>query len=183
MANRLTQDFSENVALATFPTRTPRLKFVRKDRALADSEEAHQLGQALGASVPASWPIPCPGPFGGHEALHWSNYYMVLTDTPEGHALVGIAGAALWDTEDGTLEFGGILAPEYRGAGLAEEIPSIIRDWALSHPQINRVVCDSPTEYPGLVKSLERAGFSKTEEVPGPGFGRFVAMVNESTGP
>jgi RimJ/RimL family protein N-acetyltransferase len=183
MSMHRTQDFSENSLLASFPSSTNRLKLVRRDRQLASAEggQNSDFSKAIGAAVPPSWPPTFHGPLDGRERLAWNNYYLILTGDEGGPALVGFAGAALWPAEERTIEFGAVVVPEFGGRRLGEELASAVGDWAVSQPDIDRVICDAPAGHGGIAKSFERSGFSKMVEVPGPGFERFVRFVGTRT--
>lgn len=80
--------------------------------------------------------------------------------------------------EHKTIQVGTALIPEYHGQRLGEEVIAALAQWGLSQAGISRMICDIPGDRLASAKSLERAGFSKTQEPPGRDFIRFEVATS-----
>ena len=161
---------------ADFPATTERLTLVQREQKHADAEggSATELSAMLSAEVPQSWPPPfVSAPVGG-EGVTWRNQYVIHTAGGERPTLIGLSGVARWPAEERMIQVGCGVVPEYHGRRIGEEVVGALATWALSQPDVDRVFCDIPEDHVASAKSLERAGYSKADEVPSVGFVRFV---------
>lgn len=156
--------------------RTRRLELVPATVPLLDAElgTREELGDLLGAIVPADWP-PGEHDRGAVEAFRalllerpeaagWCVWYAILPQ-PAGRVLIGSGGYFGPPDASGTVEIGYSILPAYRARGFATELTRALVDRALSVPGVARVVAHTTRDNVGSVKVLERCGF----RVVGPG--------------
>jgi ribosomal-protein-alanine N-acetyltransferase len=133
---------------------------------LADRELAAGL---LGATLPPEWPQPDlldllpilaaadPEPSGfGAWAMVERASNMVVGD-------LGFLGPP----EDGLVEIGFSVLPDWRRRGYATEAVRTLLAWAVQQPSVREVVARSDADNIGSAGVLEGAGFSRTGEADG----------------
>jgi hypothetical protein len=161
-------------SLSNLPVSTGRLTLIPEEPGHGGMlEEGKQVSKLFSAQVPESWPPAAVEP-PTKDAIGWKRLYLSQTGSDGQKRIVGIAGIGLWPAANRTVQVGAALVPEYQGQRLGEEIVADLGRWALSQPQYDSVVCDVPDDHLASAKSLERAGYVKSEEAPAPGFARFV---------
>jgi len=126
----------------------------------AEGDDRARFGALLAARVPESWPPELYDDDARQwtlraveespDAAGWWMYY-VVGDEPGGRELVGVVGYKGPPTEDGTVEVGYGVLPEYRRRGYATEATRALIDRAFGFPHVTRVVAET---YPHLVPSL-----------------------------
>jgi hypothetical protein len=175
-----TNFFSARQVPPNLPARTKRLSFIPITGSLADAEvnDRQMLSRSIAAEVPNSWPPAHVAPPGLEAPADWTNFYLTCADGSNHSILVGFAGVKRWSLEHKTIQVGTALIPEYHGQRLGEEVVAALAQWGLSQPGISRIICDIPGDHLASAKSLERAGFSKTQESPGRDFIRFEVKTS-----
>lgn len=114
-----------------------------------------QLGTSLAVSVPAGWRpdvldiLPAGDPDFGPRAI-------LDRDEKE---LLGTAGFTGGPDSDGTVELGYEVAPGHRRRGYATEAAAALTRWALSQPDVARVIAATDAGNPASIRVLERVGF------------------------
>ncbi len=132
--------------------------------ALADRDAAERF---LGAAIPGSWPdseftglLKVYGPWIAEDAdrLGYGPWLLVASDED---SVVGSAGFMGTLPQNGAIELGYGVHPDYRSRGYATEASQALIDWGLSQPSVDRVVakCD-PGNSPS-VRVLEKAGMAR----------------------
>ncbi|HKP74213.1 MAG TPA: GNAT family N-acetyltransferase [Longimicrobiaceae bacterium] len=126
----------------------------------AEGDDRARFAALLEAAVPESWPPELYDEDARQwtlraveetpDAAGWWMYY-VVGDEPGGRELVGVVGYKGPPTEDGTVEVGYGILPEYRRRGYAVEATRALIGRAFGFPQVTRVVAET---YPHLVPSL-----------------------------
>ena len=131
-----------------------------------DRETAARL---VGATLPAAWPAPdlldiLPIQAAAGPADEGYGIWVMIERETNG--VVGDIGF-LGPPADGGVEVGFSVLPEQRRRGYATEAAALLVAWALSQPDVNRVVarCDADNE--GSIATLERVGFTRTRQVDG----------------
>jgi RimJ/RimL family protein N-acetyltransferase len=132
-------------------------------------DDRESLSRELGAHVPENWPPPLldqdamdftakyldenPGAGG------WTFYFIVLParDTGE-RTLVGCGGFKGKPTEDGAVEIGYAMLPEFQRAGYATEAAGAFVRWAFSQPQVARVIAETYPELRPSIRVMEKNG-------------------------
>ena len=166
--------FSLSESFANFPSSTERLTLLPENAEHGGIlAEGTQVSNHFSATVPESWPPTAVEP-PTKDAIEWKRFYLSHSGPDGKKSVVGIAGFGMWSPEKKTAQVGAALVPEYLGKRLGEEIVAALGKWALSQPQFDSVVCDVPADHPSSAKSLERAGYVKSQEAPAPGHLRFV---------
>lgn len=170
--------------MAAMRLASPRLDLVAATPALVSAELAghDDLGRALGAEVPASWP---PELYdrgaaeqalkqlvaGGPDEVGWGLWYLVRRGDRAGGGgrpvAIGICGFKGQPMDDGTVEIGYSVTPEHQRQGYASEAVRTLLEWAFSWPTVMRVIAETYPELEPSIRVLERSGFRHTGDGSG----------------
>ncbi len=149
----------------------------------ADRDRSPQLAALLGAVVPTEWPsedyaeaLPVfvqemelrP------EVAGWWVYYWVRK-AAEGapRVLVGGGGFRGCPSDDGLVELGYGIIPEYQGLGYATEAAFALIAFAFGHPRVEAVFADTLGDNMPSRHVLEKLGFRLVGEGAEPGTVRY----------
>lgn len=138
---------------------------------VCELETPDKLSNVLNARVPLGWP---PGEYdrgaqeffkerlaeGGERAIGWYTWYAVRRATNEGDAVVvGACGYTGPPDEQGVVEIGYSVLPEFEGRGYATEMAVALTHHAFSYEQVRLVIARTdPTNVPSQ-KVVQKAGF------------------------
>jgi [ribosomal protein S5]-alanine N-acetyltransferase len=138
----------------------------------AELAGASVFGALLKAAVPASWP---PGEYdepaqhffldclrtAGDAGVGWYGWYAIRAADTEAPATV-VAGGGYFGppTEEGVVELGYSVCPEWRGRGYATELASELAAHAAGQPGVTRVLAHTTAANPASIRVLERSGFA-----------------------
>ena len=164
-----------------------RLQFVPASIALCDAEEqgAAAVAQALGATVPASWPPPVFEPddvarvrrqlVADPSAIRWTLYYLLRRAASEGElpVLVGIAGYVAPPAPDGVVEIGYAIAPEFQRVGFATEAVRALLRHAFADRGVRVVVATTFAMLHPSIRVLQKSGFVEVSHAADTGLMRF----------
>jgi [ribosomal protein S5]-alanine N-acetyltransferase len=149
---------------------TARMRLVPRTAELTRAEIADRAAFAalLRATVPANWPpdlladaLPwflqqletAPDQVGW---LDWYGLVRGIGDQPD--ALVA-SGGFLGSPQDGTVEVGYSVLPQFQRQGLATEMVAALVDWALAQAGVQQVVAEAHADNTPSVRLLGRLGF------------------------
>lgn len=134
------------------------------------------LALALDAELPAEWPpeqvtrevieefitrmTAEPGRMSGF-------YWVLRSDGSTPRVLIGSGGFLLHD--EGVMELGYSVLPEWQGKGYTTEAVGILVDWAFTCAHARIIVAYTYPELPASVRVLEKNGFRFTGEGPAEG--------------
>lgn len=148
---------------------TNRLKLVAGTEELAEAEikDKGKFAELLVASIPETWPPDnlkdvqdfFLGLYKEHQDWEsWLTWYAVRTDTdyPVLCGGIGFKGPA---DEQGMVEIGYSVLPEYQGEGLATEMVNGIVRWAYRQPSVKQVEAEVNTENKASIRVLEKNNF------------------------
>ena len=145
-----------------------------------------QLTTLLDAKVSASWP---PGEYdrdamlffrdclekGGEEVVGWYGWYAIRAADAQGpRALVGAGGYFGPATNDGTVEIGYSVLPEWRRRGYASELVQALVANAFTFAHVQRVIAHTTQTNIASLGVLRRCGFQAAGSGAEPGHLRFV---------
>ena len=167
--------------------RTVRLDLVaaRLEHLAAELANLQQLGQLLGAEILASWP---PGEFDrfaityfhdrlacdGESAAPWYAWYAIRRATADVPAtLIASGGYFGPPSNDGTVEIGYSVVPEWRRHGYATEMVGGLLSRLADTPGINRVLAECDVQNVASIGVLTRCGFRRIGKGHEPHFDRF----------
>lgn len=139
---------------------------------------------AIAVTHEAVWP---PAPF-ERQALEWASHS--LRHDPQGQGwygwallanegerapprLVGIAALIGRPDDDGDVELAFGLLPEFRGRGYGGETVDTLAAWAFANGA-RRVIVHLDAEDAHAARTLQRSGFTDTNEPPYPGVARWA---------
>jgi ribosomal-protein-alanine N-acetyltransferase len=167
--------------------RTGRLDLVAATSAHLEAElvSPARLGSLLGANVPEGWP---PGEYDrpavefflarlteNPGAEGWYGWYAIERAADGRPAtLVGAGGYFGPPGDDGTVEIGYSILPDFRGRGFATELVQALIARAFATPGVGRVIAHAFPENIGSAKVLERTGFVPAGPGREPGTVRYV---------
>jgi [ribosomal protein S5]-alanine N-acetyltransferase len=149
----------------------------------AEMEDRDRLAFLLGAQIPYNWPmdeylevIPIflealridPPPLG------WQSWYWLKKEaSPEKPTLIGGGGFLGEPDLAGSVEIGYSVLPQYRRLGYATEGARGLITWAMTHPQVRRIVAETEPSNEHSVRILTKLGFFPCVEAARPGMSRF----------
>ena len=126
------------------------------------------LGQALNAEVPKEWPpeeLADALPWfleqlkANPELAGWLGWYgLLLRGSGELPLLVG-SGGFFGLPEEGTVEVGYSVLPQFQRRGYATEMVGALVEWALSQPTVHRVVAETKSDNVASLGVLNKLGF------------------------
>jgi ribosomal-protein-alanine N-acetyltransferase len=162
-------DIMDNIETARMRLTAATAEMVRWE--IADHDA---LGRALGAVVPGDWPPELiaealPWFAGRLEAdpdlQGWLIWYGIVRGTSiEPDRLAG-SGGFIGPPAAGIVEVGYSFLPAFYRQGYGTEMIGALVDWALSHPEVQRVAAEADAKNIASVRLLQRLGFAET----GPG--------------
>jgi [ribosomal protein S5]-alanine N-acetyltransferase len=154
----------------------PRLVLVPATAELVRMEISDRaaLGRALGAAVPDNWPpelLADALPWFADQLeadpvkVGWLCWYGVLRGEGDDPAALAASGGFTGPPTEGSVEMGYSVLPQFQGRGLATEMAAALVAWALSHPDVSRVVAEVSAQNTPSLRLLRRIGF--VERGPG----------------
>ena len=163
---------------------TRRLTLIAATVALARAELCDRAAFAdlLGAVVPQSWPPQStadalPLFLGWLEAapqhVGWFGWYALCRDIcASGQVLVG-GGGFLGPPQDGVVQLGYSVLPEFQRRGYATEMVRGLATWAFVQSGVRVIAAETEWANPASVRVLERAGFQAAGAATDPAGTRF----------
>ena len=170
---------------------TRRLTLIAATVALARAELCDRAAFAdlLGAVVPQSWPPQSaadalPLFLGWLEAapqhVGWFGWYALCRDIcASGQVLVG-GGGFLGPPEDGVVQMGYSVLPEFQRRGYATEMVRGLATWAFVQSGVSVIAAETEWPNPASVRVLERTGFQPAGAATDPAGMRFELRVAPS---
>lgn len=164
-----------------------RLELIPATAALCEAEARgpSEVGRALGARVPKSWPPPVFEP-DDVERVHrqlerapagqsWTLYYLILREAvPSGvHELVGIAGYIGPPSAAGAVEIGYAIATEHQRRGYATEAVQALLKQAFDHAEVEVVTATTYATLEPSIGVLRKTGFTLVGQEPATGLLRY----------
>ena len=96
----------------------------------------------------------------GPEEAGWWCWYYVLHDRGAGQrVLIGNGGFKGRPTDDGMVEIGYSMLPQFRDSGYATEAVRALVAWAFEDPRVKRVIAETARDNAASSRVLNRAGF------------------------
>jgi RimJ/RimL family protein N-acetyltransferase len=121
-----------------------------------------ELEPMLNVTVPDSWPTFPESMPHGYEilksdpaSLNWGFHFFIHTID---RVLIGEGGFKGKPDEEGVVEIGYALVPEYRQRGFATEAARGLTDYAFSHPEVTSVQAHTLTDGTASINVLKKLG-------------------------
>jgi [ribosomal protein S5]-alanine N-acetyltransferase len=169
------------------PIFSTRLRIIPATVALARAEidDRDEFSRLLGASVPDNWPpesladalplflewiVAAP------DRVGWFGWY-ALSINDDILVLVG-GGGFKGPPKDGIVEVGYSVLPQFQKLGYATEIAGALVRWALSQPDVKRIVAETEWANPASVRVLCKVGFRPAGSATAAGGERFEFVGN-----
>lgn len=172
---------------------TARMRLVPATVALARAEltDRAEFARLLSAAVPDQWPpeilanaLPLFLEWieASPDRIGWYVWYAMTpapgkaSDRSTGHAadILIAAGGFKGPPQDGTVEIGYSVLPQFQNHGYATEMVRALVDWAFAQPGVRRIVAETTKNNTPSVRLLRRLGFVRAEPAIEPGHIRFV---------
>jgi len=127
------------------------------------------LSEALGVSIPGTWPPELYGPRAKQFALTqlddvseqgWSFWYLLTHNDP--CELVGICGFKGRPDESGSVEIGYSILSDFQRRGFATEAVARLVVWAFSHHNVREVCAETLPHLAQSIRVLQKNGFEFT---------------------
>ncbi len=152
---------------------TKRLKIIQCNQEILSAAIDGTLENKLDIIVPENWTEF------GVEALNYSREKLMIAESEQSwwtyfpiykseNKLIGSGGYMGKPTEDGAVEIGYEIAPDYRNQGLATEFSKALIENAFRHEAVNHIYAHTLGEINPSAKVLEKLGFDKVEELQDP---------------
>ncbi len=149
-------------------TETARLRYIpfTLDLMRAAQDDRARLEVLLGASIPASWPGPdlreaLPTFIASQENapddIVWNGLVIHKADS----MLIGDIGFMGGPDEQGSIEIGYSIVPEYRNQGYATEMVGVLLEWATREPGITTITALTLPDNASSIKVLEKVGMQR----------------------
>jgi [ribosomal protein S5]-alanine N-acetyltransferase len=153
---------------------TPRLKLVPATVALARAEigDRGAFARLVRASVPENWPPDSladalPVFLGWLEAapdrVGWFGWYALAAVTCEALPVLVASGGFMGPPQEGSVDIGYSVLPQFQGRGYATEMVGGLVRWALGQPGVARVVAETEWANPASVRVLNKVGFAQVQ--------------------
>ncbi len=152
--------------------RTPRLQLrsATAELAAADLNNRSEFSRLLEADVPEDWPPPLNDDDSkaftlryladNPDADGWAAWYFLLPGKADEKAqAIGIGGFKEKPSQQGMVEVGYSIMPDYHRLGFASEAAAALIDWAFSHPEVQLVTAETLPALVTSIRVLERNGF------------------------
>jgi ribosomal-protein-alanine N-acetyltransferase len=146
---------------------TPRLTLVpfSLDLMKAAMTEKTRLGAMLGITIPASWPAQdlaeaLPAFVQNMEKQPGSPTRVGLIILKTDRVLIGDIGFHGEPDEQGAVEIGYSIVPEYRNQGYATEMVKALIRWAFQEPDIKIITAETLKDNIASIKVLTKAGMN-----------------------
>jgi len=163
---------------------TDRLRLVAGTQALAAAEigDRAKFAKLLGVLVPDTWPPDSLRDVLGYiyglymehpEWEGWLAWYAVRIDTDD-PVLCGSVGFKGPPDEQGIVEIGYSVLPEFQVQGLATEMVTAIVKWAKRQHQVKRVEAETNIDNKASIRVLEKNNFNRIGVGIEPGTIRFL---------
>ena len=148
---------------------TDRLRLIAGTKVLAaaEIEDKAEFAKLLGALVPEAWPPDSPRDVLGHfYALYeehpewegWLTWYAVRIDN-DCPILCGGVGFKGPPDEQGMVEVGYSILPEFEGQDLATEMVGGIVQWTKQQPQVKQIEAETDIDNEASIRVLEKNSF------------------------
>jgi RimJ/RimL family protein N-acetyltransferase len=154
--------------VATLHITTVRLELITgtPELARANIADGAEFSRLLNAQIPDNWPPPLNTPETMEWSLRfaethpdgigWGTWYVLQKNN---RAAIGIGGFKGIPIQDGLVEIGYSILPEFQKMGFATEAVNALLTWAFEHPEVNRVRAETLPELISSIRVLKKNGF------------------------
>jgi len=158
------------VSRKTIETKYLELIAANLEMVTAEINDLSRLQKLLNAKISNNWPPPLNDEESmsyfkkfieeNPDGLGWGMWYFIRIQPDEsGRMAVGNGGFKGIPSEDGIVEIGYSILPEFQKKGYATEAVNGLLKWAFLHPQINRVIAETLPELHPSIRVMEKNGF------------------------
>jgi len=160
---------SKNLSLRLIKSQRLNLIAATPELIEKDIKGRDYLSEALGVSIPDTWPPELYGPGAKQFALTqlndvseqgWSFWYLLTESDPS--ELVGICGFKGRPDESGSVEIGYSMLSDFRRRGFATEAVARLVIWAFSHHNVKEVCAETMPHLAQSIRVLQKNGFVHT---------------------
>ncbi len=151
-------------------TRRLQLRSAAPELAVADLNNRSEFSRLLQADVPPDWPPPLNDDNSkaftvkylaeNPDAAGWAAWYFLLPGEADQKAqAIGIGGFKGKPSQQGMVEVGYSIVPNYQRLGFASEAVDALTGWAFSHPEVRLVTAETLPTLIASIRVLEKNGF------------------------
>ena len=163
---------------------TARLTLVPATVALARAELADrgEFARLLDAVVPDNWPPESAADAlplflswleSAPDRVGWFGWYALARIGDAGPPVLVGGGGFLGPPQDGAVQIGYSLLPEFQRRGYATEMVNALVRWAFGQPGVDAIAAETEWANPASVRVLEKVGFTPAGCAAEPGGARF----------
>ncbi len=181
----------------TSAIKTPRLTLVPATLAHARAEISNlaDFANLLDAKVPENWPPESSADAlpvflqwleAARDQVGWFGWYALRRDEGATAPVLVGGGGFLGPPQEGQVDIGYSVLPQFQGSGFATEIAFALVQWAWQQRSVATIVAETEWANPASVRVLEKLGFVGTgtgREVGGSKFMLSCAASSRSSGP
>ena len=150
--------------------------------ARAEIEDRREFARLLGGAVPDNWPPESAADAlplflswleAAPDQIGWFGWYALAAgDPPPGRVLVA-GGGFLGPPQDGAVQMGYSVLPQFQRQGYATELVGALARWAFAQTGVERIVAETEWANPASVRVLEKTGFVPAGKAAVPEGARF----------
>ena len=157
-----------------FRIHTERLDLIPGSAQLATTEwrERETLSELLRVRVPDQWPPELVIDRRSSEGAAWWDWYVAKRELDQA-VLIGMTGIKGWPAVTGGVQVGCAFLPQFQGQSYGTEAVNGLTSWALTHPQVDRVIAETPIGNDAAGAVLRKLGFALSSSDEQEGLLRF----------
>ncbi len=148
-----------------------RMRLVPATVALARAEltDRAAFARLLSASVPDQWPpeilADAQTTFlewieAAPDQVGWFVWYALVRRPGETSDILAASAGFKGPPEEGTVEIGYSVLPQFQGRGYATEMVQSLADWAFHQPGVRRIVAETGEDNAASLRVLHKVGFA-----------------------
>jgi len=153
------------------------------DLARAELTDRAKFARLLSAVVPNEWPpemladalpIFLQWMEAAPDQVGWYVWYATIRSPGDEPDVLAAGGGFKGPPQDGSVEIGYSVLPQFHGRGHASEMVRALTDWAFTQPGVSRIVAETTEDNVPSMRLLRRLGFVEAGPAVEPGHVRLV---------
>ena len=164
---------------------TARMRLVPATIALAQAELADRakFARLLSAVVPDEWPpemladalpVFLQWMEASPDRVGWYVWYATIRSPGEEADVLVAGGGFKGPPQDGSVEIGYSVLPQFQGRGHGTEMVRALTDWAFAQPGVSQIVAETTEDNLPSMRLLHKLGFVEAGSAVEPGHVRLV---------
>jgi ribosomal-protein-alanine N-acetyltransferase len=149
---------------------TERLRLIPATVAMARAEmtDRAEFARLLAAEIPDNWPPESQADAldfflglieNAPQHLGWFAWHVLRRESADAPATLVAGAGFLGPPVDGVVETGYSVLPQFQRQGIGTEVVGALVQWALTHPEVERVTAQTARDNTPSLRLLARLGF------------------------